>query len=45
MNAVINDIIAQGATGVQPELGMRPEVSGYHQELDSARPHSGGGTV
>ena len=36
MNAVINDIIAQGATGVQLELEMRPEVSGYHQELDSA---------
>ena len=36
MNAVINDIIAQGAAGVQLELEMRPEVSGYHQELDAA---------
>ena len=36
MDAVINDIIAQGGAGVQLELEMRPEVSVYHRELESA---------
>ena len=42
LNAVIDDIIAQGKPGVQLELEIRADVSSYHQQLDAAAERESG---